>query len=108
MAHGQGDEVQEPERMVVGYCVYTSAVDGRPLNHQRMMPSGHVPDEKDVANVHLEEGLNEKCPISLAKHLHKETIAADEGDGYVYVILVAIRREASRERSWNTCVVRHG
>jgi len=80
---GPGDEIQEPEWGIVGHDVVAGVADGRPLDHQGVGPSGHVPDEIDVPRVHLEEGLNEKRCVPLSKHSHEETIAADEGYGCV-------------------------
>ena len=103
VVHGRGDEIQDPERVIVDHCVVWSVTDGRPRGHQRAVPSWHVRDEKDFVRVHLEEGFNEKCRITRAKHPHYETVAADEGDRHVLLrvairlwvhwgVLVAIRR----------------
>ena len=91
--HRRGDEIQDPEKLIVGHCVVWSVTDGRPRGHQRVVPSWHVPDEKDFVRVHLEEGFNEKCRITRAKHPHYETVAADEGDRCGYVLIATgIRR----------------
>ena len=94
VVHGHGEEIQQVEGDVVGHCVVASVAHGRALNHQRVVPSGHVPDEIDVIRVHLEEGFNEKRGVPSAEHPHKEPIAADEGDRCVHrvQVLVAIRR----------------
>ena len=103
VVHGRGDEIQDPERVIVDHCVVRSVTDGRPRGHQRAVPSWHVRDEKDFVRVHLEEGFNEKLRIARAKHPHYETVAADEGDRHVLLrvairlrvhwgVLVAIRR----------------
>jgi hypothetical protein len=95
VVHGRGDEIQDPERVIAGHCVVGSVTDGRPRDHQRIVPSWHVPDENDFVRVHVEEGYNEKCCIARAKHPHYETVAADEGDRRVLLrvlVLVAIRR----------------
>ena len=80
VAHGRGDEIQGPERVIVGHCVVGSVTDGRPRDHQCVVPSWHVPDEMDFVRGRLEDGFDEKCRISRAKHSHKETVAADEVD----------------------------
>ena len=99
VVHGHGDEIQQPEGDVVDHGVVASLADGRPLDHQRVVPSGHVPDYIDVPRVHLEEGLNEKRGVPLAEHPHKKPVAADEEDRGVRirVVLVAIRRRRREE-----------
>jgi len=101
VVHGHGDEIQQPEGDVVaGHGVGGSFADRRPLDHQRIVPSGHVPDEIDLPRVRLEEGFNEKRGVPLAEHPHKEPVAADEGDRRVHimvVVLVAIRRRRREE-----------
>jgi hypothetical protein len=84
VVHGRGDEIQDPARVIVDHRVVWSVTDGRARRHQRVVPSWHVPDEMDFVRVRLEEGFNEKCRISRAKHSHKETVAADEGDRCVH------------------------
>jgi len=94
-AEGQarGDKIQEPERViVVGQGIAAGVADGRPLDHQGVGPSGHVPDETDLPRVHLEEGLDEKRCVPLSEHPHEEPVAADEGDRSVHDVLVATRR----------------
>ena len=92
VVHGHGEEIQQVEGDVIGQGVAANVADGRALDHQRVVPSGDVPDEINVIRVHLEEGFNEKRGVPTAEHPRKEPIAADEGDRCVHRVLVAIRR----------------
>lgn len=88
---GQGDEVEEPERVlvvVVGERVGVRAGRGRPRDHQRAVPAGHVADEVDVPRGHLEERLDEERRISLAEHPDEVAVAARERDWSKRVIMV--------------------
>lgn len=112
VVHGRGNDVQKPKRLLTIVRridgVDASVVDGGPRGHQRIVPSGHVPDQIDVSNIHLEQRFYEKRRISPAEHLCQESLAADKGDRCVGLVLVAIRVRPGWMWSWDTCVVRHG
>ena len=98
MVHGLGDNVQKPEGLiVVGKCNVATVIDGRIRDHQRIVPSGHVPVYKDISHVHLEQRFDEKCRVSPAKHLREEPFGTGKRDGtgwrawrQVHVVLMAI------------------
>ncbi len=84
---GQGDKIEEPERvLVVGEGVGVRAGHGRPRDHQRVVPAGHVAEEMHVARVHLEERLDEEGRVSVAEHPHEIAVAAGERDTGIWVI----------------------
>ena len=86
---GHGDEVEEPERvLVVRERVGLRAGDGRPRDHQRVVPARHVAHEVHLSRVHLEERLDEEGRISCAEHPHEIAVAAGEVDTSILVILV--------------------
>jgi len=96
VVHGHGDEIQQPEGDVVGgHGVAASLADGRPLDHQRIVPSGHVPDDTDLPRVRLEEGFNVRRGVPLAEHPHEEPVAADEWDRCVHIRVLGATRHCS-------------
>jgi hypothetical protein len=79
--------------IVVDQGVCAGVAVGRPPDHQRTGPSGHVPEEIDVP--HVKEALDEKPCASASKHPHEETVAAGESDKCGHSVLVG-----TRQREW--------
>ena len=88
---GQGNKVEEPERvLVVRERVGARAGHGRLRDHQRVWPARYVADQGHLPRVHLEERLEEECRVSFAEHPHEIPVAVGERDLGIERILVIL------------------
>src|SRR5712671_44593 len=57
---------------------WTGIRGGWVLDHQSIVPPGHITDEVDVLRVRLEKRFDEKRRVSLTEHPHEEGVALDK------------------------------